>query len=86
MLKTFTGITPQIMNEVFARNCALNCNLSRHPEFASRVINTVHYDSGSLSFLGPKIWEMLPLDLKNSDSTDSFKSGIKKLATTRMSL
>ena len=33
--------------------------------------------SESLSFLGPKIWEMLPLDLKNSDSLDSFKSGKK---------
>ena len=77
MLKTYTGITPQIMNEVFPRNCALNCNLRRHHEFASRAINTVHYGSRSLSFLGPKIWEMLPLDLKNSDSLDSFKSRVK---------
>ena len=30
-----------------------------------------------LGFLGPKIWEMLPLDLKNSDFLDSFKSEIK---------
>ena len=37
----------------------------------------VLYDSESLSFLGPKIWEMLPLDLKNSHSLDSLKSGIK---------
>ena len=43
-------------------------------EFASRV---VHYSSESLSFLGPKKWEVLALDLENSDSVDSFKSGIK---------
>ena len=65
------------MNEVFPRNYALNYNLRRHPEFASRTINTVHYGSESRSSLGPKICEMLPLDLKNSDSLDSFKSGIK---------
>ena len=62
---------------------AWNYNLRRHPEFASRAINTVHCSSESLSFLGPKIREMLPLDLKNSDSLGSFKSGIKKLTTTR---
>ena len=85
MFKTCTGIAPQVMNEVFPRNCALNCNLC-HPEFASRAINAAHYGSESLSFLGPKMWEILPLDLKNSDSLDSFKSGIKKLVTTKMSL
>ena len=77
MFKRCKGMAPQIMNEIFHINYALNYNLRRHPEFASRAINTVHYGSESLSFLGPKIWELLPLDLKNSDSLDSFKSGIK---------
>ena len=77
MFKTYTGIAPQIMNEVFPRNYTLNYNLRRHPEFASRAINTVHYGAESLRFLGPTIWEMLPVDLKISDSLDSFKSGIK---------
>ena len=53
------------MNEVFPRNYALNYNLCRHPEFASRAINTVRYGSELLNFQGPKIWEILPLDLKN---------------------
>ena len=78
MFKTYTGMAPQITNEVFPRNYALNCNLHRRPKFASRAINTVHFGSESLSFLGPKIWEMLSLDLKNSDSLDSFKSEKKK--------
>ena len=77
MFKTYTGIAAKTMNKVFLRNCALNYNLRRHPEFPSRPNNTVHYGSESLNFLEPKIWEMLPLDLKNSDSLDSFKSEIK---------
>ena len=64
MFKTYTGMAPQVMNEVFPKNYTLNYNLGRHPEFASRAISTVHYGSESLSFLGPKIWKMLPLDLK----------------------
>ena len=77
MFKIYTGMAPQIMNEVFPRNYTVNHNLRRHPEFASGAINTVQYGSESLSFLGPEIWEVLPTDLKNSDSLDSFKSGIK---------
>ena len=77
MLKTYMGMAPQIMNKVVPRNYALNYNLCRHPELASSTINTFHYGSESLSFLGPKIWEMLPLDLKTSDFLDSFKSRIK---------
>ena len=77
MFKTYTGIAPQIMTEVFPKNYALNYNLRCHPKFPSRVINAVHLGSDSLKFLGPKIWEMLPLDLKNSDSLYPCKSGIK---------
>ena len=45
MFKTYTGMASQIMNEVFPRNYALNYHLRRRPEFASRVISTVHYGS-----------------------------------------
>ena len=64
MFKTYTRMTSQIINEVFPRNHALNYSLRRHPEFVSRAINTVHYGSESLRFLGRKIWELLPLDRK----------------------
>ena len=77
MFKKYTGVAHQIINEVFLRNYALNYNLRRHPKFASRAINTVHYGSESLSFLGPKIWEILLLDLKTFDSLDLFKLRIK---------
>ena len=61
MFKTYTGMTPQIMNEVFPRNYTLNYNLRRHPEFASKAINTVHYGSESLSILEPagKCWLLI---------------------------
>ena len=35
MFKIYAGMAPQIMNEVFPRNFAINYNLRRHPEFAS---------------------------------------------------
>ena len=49
MFKTYMEIALQIISEVFLRNCPLNYNLHRHPEFASRTINTVHYGFESLT-------------------------------------
>ena len=54
MFKTYTGTATQIKNEVFSRNCASNYNLRRDPQFASRAVNTVHYGSEPLDFLGSK--------------------------------
>ena len=67
-------MTPQIMNEVFPRNNTLNYNLRRHPEFASKAINTLWL---RITKYSGTCWEMLALDLKSSDFLDSFKSGIK---------
>ena len=83
MLKTYAGTAPQIMNEIFPRNCAFNYKLHCRPEFGSSAINTVLYYSESLIFLGPEMWEMMPVDLKNPDSLDSCKSGIKKLVNKK---
>ena len=33
---------------------------------------------GNLWFLGPKIWECLPKNLKNKESIESFKMAIKE--------
>ena len=32
----------------------------------------------STSYLGPKIWEQIPAEVKNKDSLDGFKNEIKK--------
>ena len=81
MFKIYTWIAPQIIGEVFPRNCALNYNLRRHPEFASRAINAVHYGLESISFLVPKIWEMLPREKLWFTRSSQIKN--KKLATTK---
>ena len=64
IFKTYTRMTPQIINKVFPRNHALNYSLRRHSEFVSRAINTVHYGSESLRFLGRKIWKCCLLIVK----------------------
>ena len=52
---------------------ATEVHLSTHPhnlrstsEFKLENLKTVHYGAESLSFLGPKIWELVPLAIKPS--------------------
>ena len=41
-------------------------------------IRTVYHGSESISFLGPKIWNILPDEIKQQTSPNSFKKSVKK--------
>ena len=40
-------------------------------------INSVSYGENSVRYLGPKIWNIIPRELKCLESLDKFKSAIK---------
>ena len=41
-------------------------------------VNSVRYDTKTVSFLTPKIGNILPKDIRDSESVDIFKRKIKK--------
>ena len=41
-------------------------------------MHSVYNDTESISFLGPKIWELVLEDAKQSESLEVFKNKIKK--------
>ena len=41
-------------------------------------VRSVFHGSESISYLGPKIWEIVPLELKELTSVVAFKKGIKE--------
>ena len=43
-----------------------------------RRVNSVRHGTESISFLGPKIWNLVPSDIKLSQSLSIFKRNIKK--------
>ena len=47
-------------------------------EFSRPLVKSVYHGSESLSFLRPKIWDMLPDDYKDIDNLNIFKNKIKK--------
>ena len=67
-----------ILDEVFLLNPESSFSLRNQQTFTTRPIHTVHYESNSLSYLGPKIWEMIPSDVKNLRTVKDFKFFIKR--------
>ena len=42
-----------------------------------RRVNSVRYGTESVSFLVPKIWDILPKEINNSETLNTFKAKIK---------
>ena len=66
------------MNDVFQVKLPAPYYLRDKNELYSRNPKTVAYGTESVSFMAPKIWSIVPQELKNSQSLYSFKKGIRK--------
>ena len=76
LFKVKIGVAPEIMNEVFQikerpYNFRNGVFIRRHN------VRTVRYGTETVSFLAPKLWELLPEDCKNETSLTAFKEKIK---------
>ena len=75
--KIKSNMAPEFLNEIF-QNKALLYNLKTNSNFSSRQVHSVYHGTELLSFLGPKTWELIPEDTKQSESLKIFKNKIKK--------
>ena len=75
--KVIHGISPPLLNEVFVpRQC--NYDLRGNNFSERRRVKSVRYSTESISFLAPKIWQIIPNEIKDSDTLQIFKTNIKK--------
>ena len=77
MFKVYTEQEPEIFYDVFPINSGPKYNLRNKTHFATRPIRTVHYGDNYLRYLGPKLWELIPSDMKDTESVEVFKNRIK---------
>ena len=77
MFKVSKDLSPSIVKEIFQER-RIPYNLRNENSFVARHVNSVYHGTESLSFLGPKIWELVPPDLKSLESLEAFKTRIKK--------
>ena len=78
MYKIKNYLSPLIATELFEQRNEQNCNLRKKSQFTIPPIIKLYHGSESISFLGPKIWSILPDRLRNANSIKAFKMQIKK--------
>ena len=62
LYKVFYGLSPKIMNQILPLNVT-----STHPDgndFKGRNVKTVSWGTETLAHIGPKIWSLIPSDMK----------------------
>ena len=69
LYKVFSGISPDVVKDVFPLNTSSNNNIRNRSTFYSSPVNSVYKATVSLSHLAPKIREFVPNDIKALDST-----------------
>ena len=76
--KYLHGLSPAILNEVFKVNETIPYDLRMRNELYARNPKTVRYGTETISFLSPKIWSLIPQNIKDSGSLPCFKKNIRK--------
>ena len=74
IFKVYRGMSPPIISEVFRRR-DISYNLRSNSNFAVPNVKSVFHGSKSITYLGPKIWDIVPLQLKEK----VFKNGNQKV-------
>ena len=80
MYKVKIGVASDIMNNIFIQRTNTNSAITRSMdsnEFHIPQVNTVHYGHDSLRYFGPKIWAIVPEEIKSSGNVSKFKNAIK---------
>ena len=78
MFKFRKGLSPPLMGNIFKLRTEIPYNLRNISEFSRPTVNSVYHGTESISNLGPKIWDILPQELKVIDNLAFSKNEIKK--------
>ena len=79
LFKVTQNLSNVIISNIFKKR-TLTYNLRSQTDFVRDCVNTRHYGLNSLSYFAPKVWDMIPLEIKNINSLQKFKTEIRKWA------
>ena len=81
MYKVAYEMSPIMMKGVFKLINTLHYKLRHTSQFSTDPFQSVYNGTKSATYLGPKIWEQIPAEIKNKNTLDDFKKKKKKMAT-----
>ena len=76
LYKAKNNLSSQQMRELFQRR-EVNYNICSQTDFSLRSINTSSYGLKSLKYLTPKVWNIVPQDIRSANSLSQFIRNIK---------
>ena len=77
MFKCINGLAPQYLSETIIHAHARNLRSSTFNHLPTVRCNTAIAQNSAFSSTGPRLWNMLPNDIKTSSSLDVFKAKLK---------
>ena len=82
MFKVSRGLNPEIVNELFQFREQIPYELRQRSQFETPRVNSVFSGTESLKFLGPKVWALVPDEMKQLESLGKFRNAIKQWKPT----
>ena len=82
MSKVKHKLCPEITCDIFMERTNNQYHLGNRPDFITSHVHSVFYGTESISYLGPKIWDVVPEEFKHKKSLNSFKESIKMWVPT----
>ena len=71
-------LSPPVVRGIFKLRSEQACNLKQGSQFFTQRVNSVYHGPKSVSFLGPKIWDLVLNELTSIRNLVGFKKVIKK--------
>ena len=84
MFKVSNGLSPVLMNDIFKLRGEQTYNLRKLSQFYRPKVNSIYNDTKRVPFLGPKIWDLVPNELKDIGNLAAFKKAIKMLSPQKL--
>ena len=82
MFKVKYKLCPEIAGDTFMERTSSQHNLRNRPDFITAQVHSVFHGTVSISYLGPKIWDIVPEGFKHKKSLNSFKESIQMCVPT----
>ena len=77
MFKVKNELFPEIICDIFMQRINNHYNLRHINHFETPFVRTVYNGTESVSYLGPKIWDIVPEEYKTLNSLNGFKESVK---------
>ena len=76
MYKVNNDLSPSLVKAIFPKR-EISYNLRNRNPFQMTNVHTVFNGTETLSFRGPKVWKLVPENIKNSKTLNEFKAKIR---------